>query len=85
MEKRTRKSRIKTFFRENAVVLLFFTLFLLYGLATVKDYGVSTDEVIERDSSLAAYKYIMPSVEHVVTDSVDFTQVPPLKEYVYQD
>ena len=46
-------------------MLLFFTLFLLYGLATVKDYGVSTDEVIERDSSLAAYKYIMPSVEHV--------------------
>lgn len=84
MEKRTGKNRIVAYLKENAVVLLFFTLFLLYGLMTVKDYGVSTDEVIERDSSLAAYKYIMPSVEHVVTDSVDFTQVPPLKEYVYR-
>ena len=61
-----------------------FCLLWLYGLMTVKDYGVSTDEVIERESSLAAYKYIVPSVSDIVTESVDFTQVPDLKDYVYR-
>ncbi len=78
------KNRMAAWLKNNGLVILFFACFLLYGLMTVKDYGVSTDEVIERESSLAAYKYIVPSVSDIVTESVDFTQVPDLKDYVYR-
>ncbi len=84
MKKIFTKDRAAGWLKANWPVLLFFVCFLLYGLATVKDYGVSTDEVIERESSLAAYKYMVPSVSDIVTDSVDFTQVPELKDYVYR-
>lgn len=55
----------------------FFLLFFLYGCFTVKDYGITWDEGIERQSTLTAYKYMFPSVEKYVTESVDFSGEEP--------
>ena len=46
--------------KTNSAVILFFAVFLLYGLLTVRDYGISTDELIERESSLITYRYMVP-------------------------
>ena len=75
------KNSIKKNIASYGVVILFFAAFFLYGLMVVKDYGISTDELIERESSLITYKYIMPSVSDVVTETVNFPELTPLKEY----
>ncbi len=75
------KNSIKKKIASYGVVILFFAAFFLYGLMVVKDYGISTDELIERESSLITYKYIMPSVSDVVTETVNFPELTPLKEY----
>ena len=64
--------RLLGFMKTNGAVILFFAVFLLYGLLTVKDYGISTDELIERESSLITYRYMVSSVADVVTETVNF-------------
>lgn len=61
--------------------MLFFLIFLCYGLLTIDDYGISVDEIYERRSSLVTYKYLVPEVSDIVTDSVDFQEVKPLHEW----
>lgn len=73
--------RLIGFLKRNGAVILFFAVFLLYGLFTVKDYGISTDELIERESSLITYRYMVPSVADVVTETVNFPELTPLLEY----
>lgn len=73
--------RLVVFFKTNGTVILFFAVFLLYGLLTVKDYGISTDELIERESSLITYRYMVPAVADVVTETVNFPELTPLLEY----
>lgn len=73
--------KLRNFLKTNGAVILFFTAFLLYGLLTVKDYGISTDELIERESSLITYRYMVPSVADVVTETVNFPELVPLLEY----
>lgn len=58
--------------KQQLLVIAFFGIFLLYGLISFKDYGISTDEVYQRDHSLGAYKEIVPSVADTVTDTVNF-------------
>lgn len=41
---------------------VFFILYLIIGLAVVRDYGISTDEEIQRVHSLVNYKYIKEKV-----------------------
>lgn len=67
--------------KKNILVILFFAMFLCYGLYCFKDYGISTDELIERDSALINYKRIFPSVTEIKTDSVDFAQLKDLSEW----
>lgn len=67
---------------QKAVVALFFVLFLIYGCAVVKDYGLSVDELQERTSSLVTYKYLVPSVSDIITDTVNFANIAPLSEWV---
>lgn len=62
-------------------VLLFFLIFFLYGMAVVRDYGISWDEATERNSSLINLGYIMPQAKELVTDTVNFNGLPPLNEY----
>lgn len=73
--------RLVGFLKTNGAVILFFAVFLLYGLLTVKDYGISTDELIERESSLITYRYMVPSVADLVTETVNFPKLTPLLEY----
>ena len=65
---------------------------LLFGLAIafllsmallvgIRTEGVSTDEEIERTSSLVNYKYLVSSVEDISTESVDFSEIPVLHEW----
>ena len=59
-------------------VALLIALALLVGFRTE---GVSTDEDRERVSSLVNYKYLVPSVENIVTDSVNFASISDLSEW----
>lgn len=63
------------------VVVLFFAVYLCFGLLTFKDYGIGVDERIERDSTLINYKYMFPSVRGIKTDTVDFENLPELPEW----
>lgn len=75
-------SRIKTISPSRLAVILFFAAFLIYGLLTVRDYGITWDEGIEHQSSLTAYKYMFPQVSEIVTDTVDFkSQEMPLEDF----
>lgn len=63
------------------VVILFFVLFFAYGVISFRDYGVSTDEWIERDSTLINYKRMFPWVMKYKTDTVDFEGLADLSEW----
>ena len=62
------------------VVILFFLLLFLYGCLVFRDYGIGVDEPVERRSSLITWLYLNPSLQDVVTDTVDFSQLEPLQE-----
>ena len=63
------------------MVILFFLLLFLYGCLVFRDYGIGVDEPVERRSSLITWLYLNPSLQDVVTDTVDFSQLEPLQEY----
>ena len=67
--------------KEKWVIVLFFSLFFLYGCVTFRDFGLSGDEGIQRYHSLVMYKYLVPSVGNIVTDTVNFPTVPDPKSY----
>lgn len=71
------KNKMK-FENKKLYVILFFAIFLAYGLLTVGDYGVSADELMQREHCLIMYKYLVPSVSNIVTDTVNFPEVLPL-------
>ncbi len=62
-------------------VILFFAGLLIYGCLAFRDYGISVDENVERNSTLVTYKYLMPSVSDIVTDSVNFQEIEDLDTY----
>lgn len=72
---------MKKFDKKRIIITAFFLLFLCYGLLTINDYGISVDEIYERRSSLVTYKYLVPGVSDIVTDSVDFSKVESLHEW----
>lgn len=67
--------------KEKWVIVLFFLLFFLYGCVTFRDFGLSGDGGIQRYHSLVMYKYLVPSVGNIVTDTVNFPTVPDPKSY----
>lgn len=67
--------------RGKVLAILFFTLFLIYGICVYRDYGFSWDEGIERNSSLITYGYLFPSVKETVTDTLNFEGLAEFHEY----
>lgn len=72
--------RLKTFGQKYGIPFLFL-IFFLYGMAVVRDYGISWDEATERNSGLINLGYIMPRAKELVTDTVNFNGLPQLNEY----
>jgi hypothetical protein len=48
----------------NRAVILVFSLYFMTGLFIVKDYGISLDERVERETSLSVYVYVMGKKMH---------------------
>ena len=69
--------------RKDKILTIAVWIFLSFLILWVGTHigGVSTDEEIERNSSLVTYKHVFPSIENQVTDSVDFTKVSALDEW----
>lgn len=72
--------QIRTIVRKYGV-LLFFLIFFLYGMAVVRDYGISWDEAAERESSLINFGYVLPQARELVTDTVNYHGLPTLYDY----
>ncbi len=72
--------RLKIFSQKYGIPFLFL-IFFLYGMAVVRDYGISWDEATERNSGLINLGYIMPRAKELVTDTVNFNGLPQLNEY----
>jgi len=72
----------RKFIRMAAVV--FFLLYFVIGLAVVRDYGISTDEEIQRVHSLINYKYIKEKVIQKEIDDGYLSLFQDLDEYSYK-
>lgn len=62
--------------KRKVIIIVFFSLILLYGMLTVGDYGVTIDEVVQRNNSLISYKKLVKSVAEIQTETVDFPSLP---------
>ncbi|MCH5248455.1 MAG: hypothetical protein J1E98_00915 [Lachnospiraceae bacterium] len=65
------------------VVILFFVVYLIIGLFIFRDYGVSADELVQRDHSRIAYKYINEKLFHREVDALSGLQDLPEYENKY--
>lgn len=65
----------------NILLIIFFGLFLMYGLCTFNDYSLSLDEDIERTTGLINYRYVFPNDADGVKGTVDFSALPELSEW----
>ena len=63
------------------IVLAFFAVLFLYGCFTFDDYGISSDEPLQRRHSLVMYNDLFLSKEEYITDTVDTRELPTLEEY----
>ena len=50
---------LKKYLTSKNVAILLFVIYFIIGLAIFRDYGISTDETIERTTSLVNYTYVM--------------------------
>lgn len=48
-------------------VCIFFLLFLLIGIGIYKDYGISRDEPVQRDTGIIALEYVMGENQNLLT------------------
>ena len=62
-------------------IVLFFLALLLFGLCSFQDYGLAGDAYEERRTCLVNYKYLVPSVSQIQTETVNFPEVAELSEY----
>ncbi|WP_026506349.1 hypothetical protein [Butyrivibrio sp. MC2013] len=60
-------------------VILFFAVYFLAGIMAYKDYGISTDEAVQRRHSLVTYKYINEVIFDRKIDQL--SEYPSLEEY----
>ena len=63
------------------VVVLFFALVMLYGALTYDDYGISSDEPIQRHHSIVMYNDLFLKDETYQTLTINTEELPTLKEY----
>lgn len=68
--------------KASVCALIFFVALFLYGCFAFNDYGISVDENVERNTCLVTYKYLVPSVADIVTDSVNFPEIEALDTYI---
>ncbi len=71
--------KIKKLSKADVAAFVFFLLFLLYGFTAFNDYGLSTDEDIERTTGLINIKEMFSLEEQV--GSVDFGALPELSQW----
>ncbi len=62
-------------------IIIFFSFFLIYGLLTVDNYGISSDEPTQRYHSLVTYNELFLKNQTYVTETIDTTKLPDLSEY----
>lgn len=72
---------MKNILKSNIVIILFFAVFLLYGLVAFNDYNISPDEGIERTTGLINYKYAFPEDAKGTMGTVDFSSLPDLLDW----
>ncbi len=72
------KRRISTLL----IVMIFLCMFAV-GLLHYQDYGVSVDELVQRQHSLISYKYIMKQL--FGRDVKELSEYPDLPEYQYRN
>ena len=52
---------------KNLIIIAFFSIFLICGLLSVKDYGLSWDEPGQRNNGLVAYEYVVNDDPAILT------------------
>ena len=74
--------KIRMYITPHKLAILLFALFLLSGIFIYDDYGISWDEIVERETSLINYLYVMgglmrssdnESVQHVLNTTPSLT------------
>lgn len=68
--------------KQHIAIILFFVAYMLVGLSVYKDYGISTDEEIQRRHSLVSYKYVNEKIFHREVE--ELRDWPELEEYEYK-
>ncbi len=66
------------------VVILFFAMLMIYGCMTFDDYGISSDEPIQRHHSIVMYNDLFLKNETYRTDTINTEELPTLKQYGVQ-
>lgn len=61
--------------------VLFFALLFLYGCLTFDDFGISSDEYLQRNHSLVMYNDLFLQDKEYKTATVDTTELPSLENY----
>ena len=64
------------------IVIAYMVIYIIIGVSTFKDYGMTIDEKVERESSLVSYKYICE--EYLGRDLSGyevFSDIPDIEEY----
>lgn len=64
-------------------VVIFFASYLIIGLLVYKDYGISTDEVIQRHHGLVSAKYITSFFNEYKAEEL-FPRVPNIQDYAFK-
>ncbi len=58
---------VKTLMKANFWIIIFFITYFIFGLVIVGDYGISTDEPTERETSWRQYKFAISKIYFVMT------------------
>ena len=70
---------------KNVVVLGFMLLYLGTGLLAYDDYGISTDEFVQRQHALVSMKYLLDLLQlHELAAHARFANLPALADYAHQ-
>jgi hypothetical protein len=68
----------------NLFIVLFFASVLIIGLCIYDDYGISTDEPVQRQHSLINYEYINQTLFGRQISYIQELGLPPLEDYEYK-
>lgn len=66
--------------RSSIAVIIFFLAFFIFGCLVFDDYGISVDEMSQRGHSLINYKFLVPAVSDIATDTANFPWMGDLRD-----